>query len=270
MLLLYSILLSMAFLIMSPMFLVRREKYASGFSQRLGNYPEFKHDGRDVIWLHCVSVGETNAARPLVDALRKEFPNHRLVISTTTRTGQKLAQKIFDYKADAIFYFPFDFKFSVRRALETYKPSLVLLMETEIWPRFIHEAKLSGAKIAIVNGRLSQRSFDRYSRVRSFVSRVLAKVDLALMQDKADAKRIARLGIDPTKVALTGNLKFDVNREDHDRRLADQFRDRFRGSNEKILVIAASTHPTEEQIVLDALKVTGADVRLIVAPRHPE
>src|SRR6187399_2005412 len=160
----YSFLLSLGFLLMTPLFLLRREKYASGFTQRLGNYPEFKHDGRRVIWLHCVSVGETNAARPLVDALQKEFPDNRLVISTTTKTGQELAQKIFEDKADAVVYFPFDFKFAVRRALHNFKPSLVLLMETEIWPRFIHEAHNSGAKIAIVNGRLSKKSFDRYSK----------------------------------------------------------------------------------------------------------
>src|SRR6476620_10477944 len=186
--LLYSILLSLAFLLMSPLFLLRREKYASGFSERLGNYPEFKHDDRKVIWLHCVSVGETNAARPLVDALQKEFPDHRLVISTTTKTGQELARKIFAEKADAVVYFPFDFKFAVGRALDHFRPSLVLLMETEIWPRFIHEAKIAGAKIAIVNGRLSQESFGRYSRLGAFMRRVLADVDLALMQDPADAK----------------------------------------------------------------------------------
>src|SRR5688572_20348045 len=178
----YSILLSLGFLVMSPLFLLRREKYASGFKQRLGNYPEFKHDGRPVIWLHCVSVGETNAARPLVEQIRSEFPGHRLVVSTTTKTGQELAEKIFAGQADAIFYFPFDFKFAVRRALTTYKPSLVLLMETEIWPRFLSEAKASGAKIVIVNGRLSQKSFERYAHVGSFVRRILADVDGALMQ----------------------------------------------------------------------------------------
>ena len=109
---LYSILLAIGFLLMLPLFLLRREKYASGFRERLGNYPEFKHDGRPVIWLHCVSVGETNAARPLVEKLRSEFPGHGLVISTTTKTGQNLARKIFAESADGIFYFPFDFKFS--------------------------------------------------------------------------------------------------------------------------------------------------------------
>src|SRR5215204_4999783 len=191
----YSFILSLGFLLMTPLFLLRREKYASGFRQRLGNYPAFKHDGRNVIWLHCVSVGETNAARPLVDALRTEFPKHRLVISTTTKSGQDLAQKIFANEADAIFYFPFDWKFSVRRALATYKPSLVLLMETEIWPRFIHEAKQGGAKVAIVNGRLSAKSFRRYSQVRAFVKTVLADIDLALMQGEADAERLTMLGI---------------------------------------------------------------------------
>jgi 3-deoxy-D-manno-octulosonic-acid transferase len=172
---------------MSPLFLLLRQKYAAGFRQRLGNYPEFKHDGSKVIWLHCVSVGETNAARPLVDELKSNFPDHRIVISTTTLTGQTLAQDIFKDKADAVFYFPFDWKFSVRKALAHYKPSVVLLMETEIWPRFIREAKQSGAKIAIVNGRLSQTSFKRYSIFKSVIRNVLADVDIALMQGELRA-----------------------------------------------------------------------------------
>lgn len=114
----YSLLLTLGFLLMSPLFLLRREKYVSGFKQRLGNYPDFDHDARKVIWLQCVSVGETNAARPLVDQLLEAFPDHRLVISTTTKTGQELARKIFHEKADAVIYFPFDWKFSVRKALD--------------------------------------------------------------------------------------------------------------------------------------------------------
>src|SRR5215204_5210604 len=202
---LYSIAFSFAFLLMLPLFLLRREKYASGFSQRLGKYPEFVHDGRLVIWLHCVSVGETNAARPLVERLLSEFPGQRLIISTTTKTGRELAQKLFSGKADAVFYFPFDWKFSVRRALENYKPAVVLLMETEIWPRFIREAKRSGAKIAIVNGRLSGRSVRRYSIIRPFIRELLENVDLALMQAEPDAERIRTLGVEAGKVFVTGN-----------------------------------------------------------------
>jgi 3-deoxy-D-manno-octulosonic-acid transferase len=268
---LYSILLSLGFLLMTPLFLLRREKYASGFSQRLGHYPDFSHDNREVIWLHCVSVGETNAARPLVDALRKEFPDHRLVISTTTKTGQGLARRIFEDKADAVVYFPFDFKFAVRRALDHLKPSLALLMETEIWPRFIHEARKSGAKVAIVNGRLSQRSFERYSVVQSFVRRVLDNVDLAMMQNEADAKRIIDLGIGNEKVAVTGNLKFEQTIGETDSHLTEELRERFKISPEKPLIIAASTHEPEERHVLESLEgELGHSCRLMIAPRHPE
>ena len=169
MFLLYSLLYSLAFVLMLPLFILRRQKYAAGFSQRLGRLPEFKQDDRPVIWLHCVSVGETNAARPLVEQLIRQFPSHRLVISTTTKTGQELTKKAFAGKADAVFYFPFDWKFSVRRALETFRPSAVLLMETEIWPRFFREAHNRGTQVIIVNGRLSERylmSTDRAIRAR--------------------------------------------------------------------------------------------------------
>ena len=267
----YSTLLSLAFLVMLPLFILRREKYASGFRQRLGNYPSFVHEGRDVIWLHCVSVGETNAARPLVEKLRESFPDHRLVISTTTKTGQELAHKIFTGKADAIVYFPFDWKFSVRRALENYKPSLVLLMETEIWPRFIHESKLSGAKVAIVNGRLSKKSFENYSRFRSFVSGVLDDIDLALMQADADAERILRLGINESKVAVTGNLKFEQTADSDHRHLTEEFRTRFGVDSGLPLIIAASTHEPEERYVLDAIDGSlGTACRLMIVPRHSE
>lgn len=271
MLFIYSIILFIGFLLMLPLFLMRREKYAAGFGQRLGNYPEFKHDGRPVIWLHCVSVGETNAARPLVDSLLETFPDHRLVFSTTTKTGQELAQKIFADKADAVVYFPFDLKFSVRRALEHFKPTLVLLMETEIWPRFIREAKSSGAKVAIVNGRLSERSFGRYSKVRTFISRVLADVDLALMQGQNDADRLISLGMPAAKTKVTGNLKFDQPLSEIDAELTDHFRSRFGITSAKPLIIAASTHEPEEQYVLESLDgEIGHTCRLLLAPRHPE
>ena len=267
----YSILLTLGFALMLPLFLLRREKYAGGFVQRLGSYPPFQQDAREVIWLHCVSVGETNAARPLVEALRKEFPERRLVISTTTRTGQELAHKIFGDKADAIVYFPFDWKFSVRRALEKYKPSLVLLMETEIWPRFIHEAKLSGAKIAIVNGRLSSKSFGRYALLRALMRSVLNTVDLALMQSDADGKRIIDLGVDKKKVYVTGNMKFESVAAENETKLTQEFRSRFAFDEERPLIIAASTHDPEERYVLEALEdYLGPSCRLMIVPRHPE
>jgi 3-deoxy-D-manno-octulosonic-acid transferase len=268
---LYSLLYSIGFILMSPLFLLRQQKYASGFRERLGNYPEFKHDDREIIWLHCVSVGETNAARPLVDKLIRSFPNHRLIVSTTTRTGQDLAKKIFAEKADAVFYFPFDWKFSVCRALNTFRPSLLLLMETEIWPRLIAEAKGSGARIAIVNGRLSEKSYWRYSLLTRFICRVLKNIDLALMQSEKDAERIKLLGIESEKIHVTGNLKFDLSATAEESLLTEEFRGRFGIDGSRPLVVAASTHEPEEKWVLESLKgILGKRTRLLIAPRHPE
>ncbi|MBK9155483.1 MAG: 3-deoxy-D-manno-octulosonic acid transferase [Chloracidobacterium sp.] len=273
--LLYSILLSTAFLMMLPLFLLRSQKYASGFRQRLGNYPEFDQDGRRIIWLHCVSVGEANAARPLAEALVKEFPDRRLIVSTTTKTGQELSKRIFAEIADCVFHFPFDWQFSVRRALDHFKPSVVLLMETEIWPRFIHEARLSGAKVAIVNGRLSERSRKRYAWVRGFLRRVLADIDAALMQGAGDANRLISLGLAAAKTKVTGNMKFDIADDDRDAAIADELSSRFRLENGRPVIVAASTHEPEERWVLDAFcSILDGEAtikpRLIIAPRHPE
>lgn len=268
---LYSLLYSAAFILMLPVFFLRRSKYAAGFRQRLGNYPDSR-DPRPAIWLHCVSVGELNAAKPLIEQILRAFTGHRLVISTTTQTGQELARRLFSEKA-AVVYFPFDFKFAVRKALNALKPSLVLLMETEIWPRFIHEAKRSGAAVALVNGRLSARSARRYSYIRPFIKSTLADLDLALMQADADAKRIAELGSDPAKIHVTGNIKFDVAEENGE--LADEFRERFAIERTRPLIIAASTHEPEEEWILEAfaeffLDPSTVRPRLMIAPRHPE
>ncbi len=271
----YSFLYTIAFLLMLPLFLLRRQKYASGFAERLGNYPPFTDDGRKVIWLHCVSVGEANAARPLVEALAGEFPGHRLIISTTTKTGQDLAKRIFAGKADAVFYFPFDWKFSVTRALNHFKPSFALLMETEIWPRFIHEANRSGAKVAIVNGRLSHRSHGRYSKLAAFMRMVLADVDIALMQGSSDANRVISLGLAAAKAKVTGNMKFDVADDPRDVDIDDELSSRFALDDGRPVIVAASTHDPEERWVLDAFcSILAGDAlvrpRLVIAPRHPE
>jgi len=267
---LYSLFYTLAFILMSPLLLLRQEKYAAGFNERLGNYPEFKKDSRPVVWLHCVSVGETNAARPLVEQLLAAFPDHRLVFSTTTRTGQELARSIFKDKADAVFYFPFDWKFTVRRALRHFGPSVILMMETEIWPRFFLESHVSGAKIAIVNGRLSGKSFRRYSHVRSFVRRVLSFIDLALMQDGKDAERMGLLGVNANKITVSGNLKFDLSMDEKESDLTEVFRTRFGIDGTRPLIVAASTHEPEEEWVLNALDLSGYPFRLLFAPRHPE
>ena len=270
---LYSFLLTIGFILLSPIFLLKREKYAAGFWQRLGFLPEFEPNGKRVVWLHCVSVGETNAARPLVEAIAKQFPEHRLIISTTTKTGQNHAKNIFKDKTDTIFYFPFDFKFSVRRALKNFAPDVILLMETELWFNFLREANKSGAKTAIVNGRLSEKSFKRYSYIKNFIRRVLSYVDLALMQENADAKRLMSLGIHPGKVKVTGNIKFDQNFETSG--LTGVLQLRFAITEDAPLIVAASTHAPEEKWILAAFKKLWKNSvenlpRLLIVPRHPE
>lgn len=275
MLFFYSLIYSFGFLLMLPVFIFNRSKYLAGFNERLGKYPQFTHNGSPVIWLHCVSVGETNAARPLVDEIKNALPGHRLIVSTTTKTGQELAKSIFAGKADAVFYFPFDWKFSVRRALDNFKPSAVLLMETEIWPRSIHEAKSSGAKVAIVNGRLSERSFNRYSNFAALMKRVLANIGLALMQSEDDEKRLISLGMNAEKTKVTGNIKFDLELNEKDKEITDDLNERFSFSDGKPLIVASSTHEPEEHWVIDAFCSLNAEnspnkARLLIAPRHPE
>ena len=269
----YNFLFAVGFILMSPIFLLNREKYAAGFRQRFGFLPEFEPDQRSVVWLHCVSVGETNAARPLVDEITRSFPGHRLIVSTTTKTGQTLARSIFKDQAEMIFYFPFDFRFSVRRALRRFKPAAILLIETEIWFNFLREADKSGARIAIVNGRLSEKSFRNYSYIKNFVRRVLSYIDLALMQSKADAERLLALGAHPEKVKVTGNIKFDQDFETS--ALTEALRERFAVTPAAPLIVAASTHAPEERWILEAFTKVRKEnpenpPRLVLVPRHPE
>ncbi len=276
--LLYSIILTIGFLLLLPRFLfdaVFNGKYAAGFTQRLGFLPAFDPNGKKVIWLHCVSVGEANAARPLAQKLKEAHPDLSIVISTTTRTGQELARTAFAGVADLIFYFPFDWRFTVRRALRAIQPSVVLLMETEIWFNFIRETYKSGSRIAIVNGRLSERSFKRFSYIKRFIRRVLSYLDLAMMQENEDAKRLMSLGIRASKVRVTGNLKFDHDLDEQETSLTIDLRERFCIVPEAPLIVAASTHAPEEKWVLDTFKaVWKASAeglpRLMIAPRHPE
>ncbi len=278
MFILYSLILTIGFVILLPRFLwdrLRNGKYTNGFGERLGKLPEFKADNRPIIWLHSVSVGETNAARPIVRRILEEFPNYRLVISTTTKTGQDLARDIFAEHADLIFYFPFDWKFSVRRALRIVKPNIVLMMETELWFNFLHEAGRSGARIFIINGRLSEKSFKRYSMIRKMMIRIFHYVTLALMQDAENAKRISGLSIRNNKVKVTGNIKFDQIAEDSENPITKEFKRRFAISKDAPLIVAASTHAPEEEIIIKAFKEVwknseGKLPRLMIVPRHPE
>ncbi len=271
---LYSFLLTVGFILLLPRFLFQK-KYAAGLRQRFGRLPEFVQDERPVMWLHCVSVGETNAARPLVKELKKKFPEYRLVVSTTTRTGQTLAREVFAKDADLIFYFPFDWKFTVNRVLKRIKPRVILIMETEIWFNFVRESHKRGVKVFVVNGRLSEKSVQRYGWIPNTMRRVLHHIDLALMQSSLDAKRLLGLGSRNTKVKVTGNIKFDQPFDETESELTKHLRNRFAISADAPLIVAASTHAPEERLILEAFKKTWKNSktnlpRLLIAPRHPE
>lgn len=277
---LYSLLLAAGVVVLAPRFVYlawRHGKYVAGIKERFGGGREMRPSGQPVVWLHCVSVGETMAARPLVAALRARYPDCALIVSTTTATGQQVARESFAGTAAQIIYFPLDFRWTVRRALRRVRPSLVLLMETEVWPHFIRECRAQNVPVAVINGRISPTSFRRYRRIQPFFRRVLNQLSLAAVQTDADAARLANLGIQTNLVRVTGNLKFDAQSLGAgERDLAKEIAARFQLHCPSLLLIAASTHEPEERIVLEAFRALRARCnarqkpRLMIAPRHPE
>jgi len=269
----YSLLLSLGLVVLIPHFLFQalaHGKYIAGLRQRLGSLPAI--DAKPVIWLHCVSVGETQAARPLAQRLKEEFPQHALVVSTITLTGQKLAHDVFRNQAASIFYFPFDWRWCVRRALKAVDPAAVLIMETELWPNFLRECKARQIPVALVNGRISRQSFRRYKIVRVFLRRVLSCLSIAVMQSEIDAQRLKTLGMPHEKLFAAGNLKFDAELGSALSTKTEEIRSRFGTDSAAPLVLAASTHAPEEVLILESVKQlrTTQPVRLMIAPRRPE
>ena len=272
----YSLLLSLGLLLFSPYFLFQalaHRKYIDGLRERFGFLPSLNN--QPVIWLHCVSVGETQAARPLVERLRTELPHHALVISTVTLTGQKLARDLFRNHAARVFYFPFDWRWTVRRTLDSVNPAAVLVMETELWPNFLRECKEREIPVALVNGRISRKSFGRYLKIRFFLRRVLECLSVGVMQSDRDAARIRELGMKEDRVFSVGNLKFEASgyRDEN-----TDIKERFGLHGDVSLVLAASTHAPEEKIVLESFQrlrdapstPDRSMPRLMLAPRHPE
>lgn len=269
----YSLLLTIGLVVLVPHFLVQallHGKYIDGLRQRLGFLPDNSND-KPVIWIHCVSVGETQAARPLIEQLRREFPSHSLVVSTITNTGQKLAQSLFEKTVDRVFYFPFDWRWTVRRSLRTINPVAVLIMETELWPNFLRECRETKVPVALVNGRISRQSFRRYSLIESFVRKVLSCLSLAVMQSEVDAERIAALGLSQEKLLVAGNLKFDASSPSSVVENGE-LKTRFKLDHQVPVLLAASTHNPEEKLLLESFRELkkSQPLRLILAPRRPE
>jgi 3-deoxy-D-manno-octulosonic-acid transferase len=269
---LYSVLLAVAFAVSAPFYLWKGRgtgRYLGNLRDRMGGAADRlpAPDG-PAIWIHAVSVGEAMAARALIAPLKARLPGHRVFLSTTTVTGQAIAREASG--ADGVFYAPFDFRRPVRRTLDRLRPSLLVLVETEIWPNLVHEARLRGARIAMVNGRISPRSFPRYRRVRALLSRVLAEFDLFLMQGEAHRARLVAMGAPAERVQVSGNLKYDALVPPDPP--AELRRALGHGAAAPLLV-AGSTMDGEEWMVLQAfvaIRRAHPTARLVIAPRRPE
>jgi 3-deoxy-D-manno-octulosonic-acid transferase len=272
----YSLLLGTAMLLTSPYWVyqaLRHGKYHAGFPERLGRVPAGlvrNPNSQRVMWVHAVSVGEVLAISGLVEAMRRRFPEHRVLVSTTTDTGQAVARKRFGQ--ENVFYFPMDFAFAIRSYLQALQPELVVLAETEFWPNFLRLVKESGAKISVVNGRISDRSWPNYRRFRFVLKKMLSQVDLFLAQTEQDADRLRAIGAPAERVEVTGNLKFDIEVPPPPA-FIETLRAAFATENAGPVLVCGSTLEGEESLLLRAFRnVRSVHPRaaMILAPRHPE
>ena len=286
---LYSLLTAAGMILLLPYFLLRgliQGKYLSNIGERLGwRFPPELRDRNSPgsteksIWIHAVSVGEVLAVLPLAEQLKRSFPQRRLVVSTTTVTGQKIARERMPF-ADAIFYFPLDWRGPVRRALAAARPTAVVIVETEIWPNFLRECRRAEVPVIFVNGRLSERSFRGFGRALSysvgalsgFLKKVLGDATLFLMQSDEDAARLIALGAPGERVLVTGNLKYDLA-EPSESPLSAWLEAELAKSDRRPVVVAGSVLAKEEVSVLRSFAVVEREfprALLILAPRKPE
>jgi 3-deoxy-D-manno-octulosonic-acid transferase len=276
---LYTLLIVLLAIVGSPWFVyqaIRYNKYIGSLAQRMGYLPvSFNFDGDDSIWIHAVSVGEALTAKALIADLREQYPRLRLFLSTTTIAGQQVAKKNL-HQVDAVFYFPFDWGFTVRRTLNIVKPRMFIMMETEIWPNLLRECRARGIKTVVINGRISSRSYPRYRLVRPLFRRVLADIDRFCMQGEESARRIIDLGADPKRVTVTGSLKFDslqVPAPGAQGRPRDPVLRYFRTSPSRVVLVAGSTMKPEDSAVLRAfarVRSIAPGALLVIAPRQRE
>jgi len=271
----YSLLLCVVGILTSPWWLwemLRHGKYRAGLRERLGVVPSRLRGGtdRETIWIHAVSVGEVLAITHMVDELMARLPGWRIVVSTTTDTGQKLAQQRFG-ESNA-FYLPLDFGFAVRAYLRALRPKLLVLAESEFWPNLLHEAHMAGASIAVVNARVSDRSLPRYLRFRGLLRRVMTNVDMFLAQSEDDARRLVEIGAPSDRVSIGGNLKFEVKPPVAAEEV-QAFSAILRRDGTGPVLVAGSTLEGEDELLVDCFRRVVEqypNVLMVLAPRHPE
>ena len=274
----YSLLLAAAMLVALPYFAVqglRHGKYWRNLAERMGHLPpglvERGRRSPGALWIHAVSVGEVVAAVPLARRLKERFPGRRLVISTTTITGQRMARERIGW-ADDFFYFPLDWAWVVRRVFRAVRPALVVILEVEIWPNFLRIARRSGVPVVFASARVSERSFRRYRLTDGLIRRVLADASAFLPQTEEDARRLLALGAPEERVKISGNLKFDVPPPARNALAGWVAGEAARGKRTPVIV-AGSVVAGEENGVLDAfarVRERHPNALLVLAPRKPE
>jgi len=275
---LFAWLLNLAYLALllavSPVILFRmvvRGKYRTGWRQKLLGQVPSRAGRSPCLWFHAVSVGEVLQLQPLLEALSRQDGRLEFVISTTTPTGFDVAQK--QYRGRQIIYFPLDFSWAVKAALTRIKPDAIVLVELELWPNFVFAAARRGIPVALINGRISERSFRGYRRLRPLMAAILRKIDVLAVQSDTYARRLRDLGADPGRIHVTGSIKFDRIETDRQNPRTEALRRLFGLNESERVFIAGSTQDPEERFALESyvkLRTKYPELRLIVVPRHKE
>ncbi|MEM9410881.1 MAG: glycosyltransferase N-terminal domain-containing protein [Planctomycetota bacterium] len=247
-----------------------QKKNRRGWSNKLwGKVPKFNDDNKR-IWIHAVSVGEINLLSPLIDELKRQRPEYQVVVSTTTESGFDLAKRKFPELK--VFFCPFDFSWAVERAFRRINPELFLLTELELWPNLISAAKKQGAAVVLFNGRIGKKSYKGYRQFRRLLRPIFDQIDLAMVQTESYRQRLIKLGLPIDKVYTTGNIKFDCTASYEDYR-GPEFFELASCHEQQVIFLAGSTQLNEDKILIKAYKeakVTIPNLRMIMAPRHPE
>jgi 3-deoxy-D-manno-octulosonic-acid transferase len=270
---------SALFYILLPLVVLRlllRSRRAPQYRRRLAErFGLFRADdslaASPVIWVHAVSVGETLAAAPLIETLLQSWPDHRLVVTTTTPTGSERVQALFGERVFHV-YAPWDLPGAVRRFLRLTRPNLLLIMETELWPNMLHYSQSMGCSIILANARLSQRSAQGYARFGGLTHNMLQQLDTVACQSGADGQRFLDLGLPPPALQVTGSIKFDLELDATMRSAAAELRVDL-GADKRPVLVVASTHPGEDEQVLAAFAAVRQafdNCLLVLVPRHPE
>lgn len=250
---------------------ITKQKYRTGFAAKfLGRVPH-RSGSRPCVWLHAVSVGEVNLLAALLAELAQRRPDLECVISTTTVTGFEVACK--KYPEQLVFYCPLDFSWAVRAAMRRIRPNLLVLAELELWPNLIRAARAHGARVAVVNGRLSDRSFRGYHRARAIIRPILEQLDRIAVQNRQYADRFLALGSKVSAVCITGSMKFDGVQSDRNHPATQRLRHMAGIRPTDVVFLAGSTGEPEEELAIatyQLLTVAFPALRLIIVPRHPE